>query len=162
MRLAYESTNVAYKDRIKIDEDSDLPIPPFWMLFTRTERIIMGLVYQCQLSGKFTECKMQFAKDGKPSFLPQPYRTKSLGSMASKFPFEYCDADGAEHLLTMMVDNRNIVPGHMSQWIELQDAGKDAGKVAVKVTIKEGDEMDVDEEDTEMDVEEEDTEMDLD
>jgi hypothetical protein len=123
MRLAYENTSVAYKGKIDIDEDSGLPIPPFWMLFSRFERIVMSLIHQCQLNGRYSDCQWQFAKDGTSLPLPRPYSTVSLEHMGYKFPLDYCDADGAEHLLTMVVDDRNIIPKQIGQWIELANVG---------------------------------------
>src|SRR2546430_4095966 len=104
-----------------------LPIPPFWKLFSRSERVVMALIYECQLNGVFLNSEIKLAKEGEARALPRPYGRYCLGDMQAKFPFDEYSPEGAEHLIDMMVDTKDTLPKDIGQWIELLEAGRDIG-----------------------------------
>jgi hypothetical protein len=118
---------VAYKAKVQLFDK--LPIPPFHIIFTQSERIIMGLVYQLQLTGELENAyKLADRHGGLP--LPGPWNSKTLATKKRYFPYGQYDDEDAMYILRMMTDESEMIPLDQTPWIDLIHVGEHAAHVS--------------------------------
>lgn len=106
--------------KIRTDSHSGCAIPPFSMWFRRRERIVMALLLQIQLAGKFLGAQLQLAVDGERAILPAPYKESTIDSR--KFPVNSIDNNEAELLLSGIFAEGDS-PDDITPWIMMGDIG---------------------------------------
>lgn len=71
-------TSASFRESVTIDGVSNLPIPPFGLLFSRSERAVMTVLYVAQLSGHFPTSHIKLATLDESISLPGPYKMEFL------------------------------------------------------------------------------------
>nr|BAI44738.1 hypothetical protein [Alternaria alternata]BAI44800.1 hypothetical protein [Alternaria alternata] len=117
IREAWEKTTIRYKRDIEFDSQSELPVPPFSLLFRRHERVMIAIVLSAQLAGYYEKGGfLQLASKGQMYLLPPPSRTQTFSSR--KFPYLATDAKIAARMLSEIGDPDNR-PDDVEPYISL-------------------------------------------
>lgn len=102
------------------------PLPPFPLLFTKSERAAMGLLLTVQLDKQWQHCQLKLCdKFGNCYPLPGPYhQTKHLlVDFPRNVPYDYFSSDDAAHLINMILDPRSdIVPVDITPFLHIVEA----------------------------------------
>jgi hypothetical protein len=118
-----ETSDATYRGEILEDElESGLPLPPYSLLFSRPQRVIMALLLQCQTNGAFQQSDLMLTAK-----LPKPFGEYNQTSQMCpvKFPQGWVDDEWAEWFLEAMDPQRDAgVPANYDDAIALQDIGK--------------------------------------
>jgi hypothetical protein len=120
LEAVFGSISQEAQDAVRFDRGSKLPLPPFQMLFTRSERAVMALIADAQLGGCGSWFKIKLADKGKWLPLPGPYQDDKI-TRENDFMVDYHKPEEAQYLLEMMVDETDVVPRDMLKWVSLQD-----------------------------------------
>lgn len=118
IKLAYFATK-ADTSKMQFDEVNKLPLPPFWMLFNKAERVVMALLYICQKDGKFLNSDLKLYRNNSAWVLPWGYGTISKKALAKRFPIDQFTGEDARYLLTKMTDSSLKIPSNTRQFTEL-------------------------------------------
>ncbi|RII23067.1 hypothetical protein CUC08_Gglean013036 [Alternaria sp. MG1] len=149
MREAWEKTTIKYKRDIVFDASSELPVPPFSLLFRRNERVIMAIVLSAQLGGYYeVGGLLQLASKGQLHLLPPPFGEQTFSNR--KFPYLAIDAKEAAGLLSE-IGNPDDRPDDVDPYINLPQLGIELEDNDISKDLVDGEE-DEDESGHELDV----------
>ena len=102
------------------------PLPPFPLLFTKSERAVMGLLLTVQLDKQWQHCQLKLCDElGNCYYLPGPYaQTKHLLlHYPRNVPYDYFETKDAVHLINMILDPRSdIVPVDIAPFLHIVEA----------------------------------------
>jgi hypothetical protein len=102
------------------------PVPPFPLLFTKSERAVMGLLLTVQLEQQWQHCQLKLCDEfGNCYLLPGPYQqTKHvLVDYPRNVPYDYFDTNDAAHLINIILDPRSdIVPVDITPFLHIIEA----------------------------------------
>ncbi|CAN9145192.1 unnamed protein product [Alternaria alternata] len=99
---------------MEIDGDSNLPIPPISVAFSRIERVWIGIVFLAQKEGQFVDNAIQVAVENHPLSLPAPFDAQEPRS--SSFCDPPADEDDLKIFTKMQDRGLDLERGDDDKW----------------------------------------------
>ncbi|KAI5374849.1 hypothetical protein J4E82_006345 [Alternaria postmessia] len=109
---------------MEIDGDSNLPIPPISVAFSRIERVWIGIVFLAQKEGQFVDNAIQVAVKNHPLSLPAPFDAQRLDPR--RFAVESIEPDEAcKFLVEICQEDPPADEDDLKFFTKMQDRGLD-------------------------------------